>query len=59
MKRFVVVSTMRRGVLDKPEPLDPDGQLAAFNRALADAEQEARFPKRGSYGTKLQERIKR
>lgn len=58
MKRFVVVSTMLRGVLDKPEPLDQDGQLAAFKQALADADQDARLPKMGSYSGKLQERSK-
>lgn len=32
MRRFVVVATMRRGVLDVPEPLDDAGQTAAFAR---------------------------
>lgn len=32
MKRMVVVATMRRGVVDPPEPLDGAQQEAAFQR---------------------------
>lgn len=44
MKRFVVVCTMRRGKVNH-EPLDMDGQLAAFNQALTDANTDAQTPR--------------
>lgn len=42
--RFVEVWTLLRGVLHEPEPLDMDGQLAAYKQALVDARLEARMP---------------
>lgn len=46
---FVQIWTLRRGVLDKHEPLDMAGQLAAYSQALADAAHEVRIPTR-QYG---------
>lgn len=51
---FVQIWTLRRGVLDKHEPLDMAGQLAAYSQALADAAHEARTPVT-RYGRRRQE----
>ena len=40
MTRFVVVWSLRRGIVDR-EPLPVDDQLAAFQRAYSDALQDA------------------
>jgi hypothetical protein len=41
-KRFVVVSTMLRGALARPEVLDDDGQAAAFWQLRMDESQALR-----------------
>ena len=38
MTRYVVISTMLRGVVDPPEPLDDAGQRAANMEAQNDAQ---------------------
>jgi hypothetical protein len=40
MTRFVVVWSLRRGIVDR-EPLPADDQLAAFQQAYSDALQDA------------------
>lgn len=40
MRRFVTVWTLRRGVVDPPEPLSADGQEAAFLQVHNDATRE-------------------
>lgn len=42
MKRFVVVATLRRGVLPKPRVLDDAGQAEAFWRLRMDESQAVR-----------------
>jgi hypothetical protein len=32
MMRFVAIGSLRRGAINPPEPLDADGQMAAFQR---------------------------
>lgn len=40
--RFVVIATVRRGVLDTPELLDEAGEMAAFWRLRHDESQDLR-----------------